>query len=111
MQGGGPELTVLSNVLRRPISIYELDYDWWEAQSKASVDGIDQVKKVPEKCRLKCVGSFGTVFRDPLADIPHSVVLSGLQEGAYSWHIHVLVVESGFGEKHATALLPKQCYV
>ncbi len=115
LQGGGPELTVLSNVLRRPISIYELDSDWWEAKSKASVGdvdgGIDQVLSIPDRCRLKCVGSFGTVFRDPLADIPDSVVLSGLQEGAYSWHIHVLVVDSGFGEKHACALLPKQCYV
>lgn len=98
LQGGGPELTVLSNVLRRPISVYELVRD-------------DQFQDdVPSTCNIKCVGSFGDVFIDPLFEIPDHAVISGLQEGAYSWHIHVLVVDAGQGEKHACALLPKQCY-
>jgi hypothetical protein len=99
LQGGGPELTVLSNVLRRPISVYEL-----------SDDDNQFDTGVPNVCKIKCVGIFGDVFMDPLSEIPSHAILTGLQEGAYSWHIHVLVVDAGHGEKHACALLPKQCY-
>ena len=98
LQGGGPELTVLSNVLRRPISVYELSDD-------EHFEG-----GVPNICKIKRVGSFGDIFTDPLYDIPNHAVLSGLQEGAYSWHIHVLVVDAGSGDKHACALLPRKCY-
>ena len=100
LQGGGPELTVLSNVLRRPISIYELEWDEEKYQGT-----------VPDMCQLKCMGSFGDIFKDPLAEIPNSAVTCGLQQGAYSWHIHILVVDSGAGENHSCALLPKACYI
>jgi len=100
LQGGGPELTVLSNVLRRPISVYELVWDDAKYQDE-----------VPDACRVQCAGSFGDIFKDPLAELPNAAVISGLQQGAYSWHIHVLVVDSGGGEKHAVALLPKDCYL
>jgi|AntRauTorckE5430_2_1112549.scaffolds.fasta_scaffold00168_4 hypothetical protein len=96
LQGGGTELTVLSNVLRRPISIYELVWDG----VKLSVD-------VPEICAVSHMGSFGDIFLDPLLNIPDHAILSGIQEGAYSWHIHILVVDGGGGEKHACVLLPK----
>lgn len=99
LQGGGPELTVLSNVLRRPISVYELTND----------EQFDI--GVPNVCKIQCVGIFGDIFTDPLGNIPNHAILGGLQEGAYSWHIHVLVVDAGNGEKHACALLPKQCYM
>lgn len=95
LQGGGPELTVLSNVLRRPISIYELD----------TTEEMEWDKEL-QRCRIKRVGSFGDRFRDPCLTIPDSAVLSGLQPGAYSWHLHVLVLDVGPGEKHACALLP-----
>eukprot|EP01083_Nonionella_stella_P271900 921831_1 len=159
LQGGGPELTVLSNVLRRPISIYELDMSpeqWLQKvdvavddddddddddanndttvspsliangqdkdisdegegnmdqngsgkTSEAQIDSKSNGNKqkslykmiIPERCRIKCVGKFGDVFKDPLSEIPDPAVISGLQEGAYSWHIHILVVDSGKGE-------------
>ncbi len=100
LQGGGPELTVLSNVLRRPISVYELDWD--EDKYKGTI---------PDVCQLKCMGSFGEIFKDPLSKIEFPAVLSGLQPGAYAWHIHILVVDTGAGEKHAVTLLPQACYM
>lgn len=97
LQGGGPELTVLSNVLRRPISIYELD---------STAEGLEDDKRL-NRCRITRVGSFGDRFKDPCLTIPDSAVLSGLQPaGAYSWHLHILVLDVGSGEKHACALLP-----
>lgn len=98
LQGGGPELTVLSNVLRRPISIYELD---WNGSGE----------HVPDVIRLKHMGTFGDIFKDPLSKMPNPAVISGLQPGAYSWHVHILVVDAGNGEKHACALLPRKCYI
>ena len=105
LQGGGPELTVLSNVLRRPISIYELD---WKESGNAE---DDKQTTIPDVLDLKHMGTFGDIFKDPLSKISNPAVLSGLQQGAYSWHIHILVVDAGLGEKHACALLPKECYV
>ncbi len=119
LQGGGPELTVLSNVLRRPISIYELDQDFEVKYSEdvgftasASERSTRIGTPIPLNCRIKCVGSFGDIFKDPCSDLPRPAVLSSLlPEGAYSWHIHILVVDAGPGEKHACALLPKFSYV
>lgn len=99
LQGGGPELTVLSNVLRRPISVFELDVDDETYESKDS--------EIPSRCRIKRVGTFGDSFKDPCASVPNSAVLSGLQPGAYSWHLHILVVDAGLAEKHACTLLPQ----
>jgi hypothetical protein len=96
LHGGGTELTVLSNVLRRPISVYELVWD------EDKLGG-----HIPENCEVKCVGTFGDIFIDPLLDIPNHVILSGIREGAYSWHIHILIVDAGGGDKHACSLLPK----
>jgi len=107
LQGGGPELTVLSNVLRRPISIYEIDTS---DEAFTSTWNRDDGKDVPNICPIKCVGSFGQIFQDPCLEIPQSAILQNIQAGAFSWHIHVLVVDSGNGEKHACALLPKVCY-
>ena len=110
LQGGGPELTVLSNVLRRPISIYEIDTSDAAFATTWNHDD-DNEKDVPENiCPIKCVGSFGEVFQDPCLEIPQSAILQNIQAGAFSWHIHVLVVDSDNGEKHACALLPKVCY-
>lgn len=96
-QGGGPELTVLANVLRRPITIYELC--------------TDQDPIIGRTCKIKAVGSFGDIFIDPIKEIPNSAVLSGIQPGAYSWQVHILVVDSGpNNEKHACTLLPRSIY-
>jgi hypothetical protein len=88
MYGGGPELTVLANILRRPISIYELcDDDAWQQQD--------------ETCLIECKGTFGSdVFSDPLG--PDSAVLAG---SSFLWHLHVLVLDASPQEKHACVLL------
>ncbi len=125
LQGGGPELTVLSNVLRRPISIYELDELIYEEDddniklrddtelrnNNKNVQKITSSSIIPLQFRIKCVGTFGDLFKDPCAEIPNPAVISGLLPGAYSWHIHLLILDSGPNEKHACALLPKQCYL
>jgi len=123
LQGGGAELTVLSNVLRRPISVYELDEGAEcnvistkindDEPSESNMEGDEclnshnSVPPIPSKYRIKCVGLFGDIFKDPCTEIPNSAVLENLQEGAYSWHIHILIVDAGEGEKHACALLPR----
>jgi hypothetical protein len=101
LYGGGPELTVLSNVLRRPISIYELD------DKKSNVSNDIQTRD-DTTCSIRCMGVFGDIFQDPCAtSIPDSAVLSGLQPGAYSWHLHILVLDTSPVEKHACVLLPQ----
>mmetsp|Transcript_22724 Transcript_22724/g.65494 ORF Transcript_22724/g.65494 Transcript_22724/m.65494 type:complete len:270 (+) Transcript_22724:92-901(+) len=106
LYGGGPEITVLSNVLRRPITIYELHDE--EIERANGQTGEDQ-PPLPMECRIKRVGVFGDMFKDPLLSIPDSAVLSGLQPGAYSWHLHILIVEASLNEKHACVLLPDYC--
>lgn len=61
------------------------------------------------QCRVKRVGVFGDLFADPLLSMPDSAVLSGLQPGAYSWHLHILIVDASLNEKHACVLLPDYC--
>ena len=113
LQGGGPELTALSNVLRRPISIYELAPLCEEEEDTVGPETLEERKEPPldhlERWRIREVGTFGNIFEDPLISIPDSAVLSGLQPGAYSWHLHILVVDVGQGEKHACTLLPQFC--
>ena len=94
LYGGGPELTVLSNVLRRPISIYEL----LETDDNNSTTQF-----------IQCMGTFGKdTLQDPLRKIPDSAILqSNDPPGAYSWHLHILVVDVSPHEKHACALLPQ----
>lgn len=91
LQGGGPELTALSNVLRRPIMIYELD------EKGIMESNVTEECGIPERCKIKRVGSFGDIFKDPCLKIPNSAIVSGLQPGAYSWTIHILVVDAGPG--------------
>lgn len=115
LYGGGPELTVLSNVLRRPITIYELHEEEIERASATQIAGGDEKEvalaapPLPLECRIKRVGVFGDIFKDPLLSIPDSAVVSGLQPGAYSWHLHILIVDASFNEKHACVLLPDDC--
>jgi len=106
LYGGGPELTVLSNLLRRPISIYELEDD--TTTTTTTAENNNNTNGESKYCRIKLAGVFGDHFKDPCLSIPNSAILSGLQPGAYSWHLHILVVDAGF-EKHACALLPKFC--
>jgi hypothetical protein len=98
LRGGGPELTVLSNILRRPISIYEL----------SSNDESDDNKFTQA---IQCMGTFGeSLFADPLVKVPDSAILNnnGSMPGAYSWHLHILVVDTSMpDEKHACVLLPQ----
>ena len=101
LYGGGPELTVLANLLRRPISIYEL--------SSNDNDSIDDTTTLA----IQCMGTFGeSIFADPLANVPDSAILNNNKRkpGAYSWHLHILVVDTSLpDEKHACVLLPQSC--
>ena len=100
LYGGGPELAVLSNVLRRPISVYELE-------DHSSTSPVENSAMDSSSCSIVCKGVFGApIFRDPCQSIPDSAILSNLQPGAYSWHLHILVVDSG-RDKHACVLLPQ----
>ena len=95
-------MTVLANVLRRPISIYEL------ASTSVSVTYGNAVNDVQP---IVCKGVFGAdSFEDPLLDIPESAVLQvgSHPVGAFSWHLHILVVDVSVDEKHACVLLPHQ---
>lgn len=115
MYGGGPELTVLSNILRRPISIYHLK----ETQNADSQDNSR---------RLERMGVFGEgMFEDPGRTIPDSVISNAvfftldsrdMQQNngqsspiigspmKCSWHLHVLIADASENEKHACVLLP-----
>lgn len=111
LYGGGPELTVLSNVLRRPISIYEVDHRHSTSRETTNTiisnDGLKDSSTT--SIGIECKGVFGgDRFADPCANIPDSAILSGLQPGAYSWHLHILVLDvASTGEKHACVLLPQ----
>lgn len=123
MYGGGPELTVLSNILRRPISIYHIN----PAQ-----------QNIQSVCKIDRVGVFGEgLYEDPCNTFPNSVVSNAVfftmnrqsisdTEPQYasnkaniasaapilsspfkcSWHLHILIADSSEGEKHACVLLP-----
>jgi hypothetical protein len=107
LYGGGAELTVLANVLRRPISIYELAA---APDSKSNLDKDIRVKDTISQS-IVCKGIFGSsTFEDPLLSIPLSAVLQASTQpvGAYCWHLHILVVDVSVNEKHACVLLPQQ---
>lgn len=121
LYGGGPELTVLANVLRRPISIYEIDYD----NMNTNYDDDDDYDENDNHLPIVCKGTFGDgIFEDPLLQINNgkddggaantdpssfssssttttslqSAVLSTnhmqqITPGAYSWHLHILIVD------------------
>jgi hypothetical protein len=97
---GGPELTVLSNLYRRPISIYELD----DAQFRSMITekntiSIGEDTPIPIDKR----GTFGlNLFEDPCVAYPGSAVATSRE-----WHIHVLVLDVSAKEKHACVLLPE----
>ncbi len=120
LYGGGPELVALSNILRRPISIYEVDEQRVQQQLQNHLNGdykdtlSESDDGTPPKILfpIVCKGSFGEgVFEDPhLTSIPDSVILSNMQPGAYSWRLHILVLNSSPTEKHACVLLPQRIY-
>jgi hypothetical protein len=132
LYGGGPELTVLSNILRRPISIFHL-------KQRTGVGGGKE-----DNCReLQRMGVFGEgLFEDSCNSIPDSVVTNAVfftvdGRGAVgrrrqeeerssssssssttsvppsissplkcSWHLNILIADAGDGQKHACVLLP-----
>jgi hypothetical protein len=134
LYGGGPELAVLSNVLRRPISIYEVDENSLQQQqqrsnndecykndrSSSNSSSNDEVSSSSSSSSpsdefcfpITCKGSFGEgVFDDPcLTSIPDSAVISNIQPGAYSWRLHILVLDVSPTERHACVLLPQRIY-
>lgn len=118
LYGGGPELTVLSNILRRPISIYHLKQPTKEAEETTE-----------NFCEIERMGVFGEgLFEDPGESVPDSVIsnavfftlgrskqqteqspkeLSPLSSPLKcSWHLHILIADASETEKHATVLLP-----
>lgn len=121
LYGGGPELAVLANVLRRPISIYEVDKPRLtqlmeetisDEKSPKIQDTLSPASMAPDGATMfpiVCKGSFGEgIFEDPcLTSIPNSAVLSNMQPGAYSWRLNILVLTVSPGDKHACVLLPQ----
>jgi hypothetical protein len=114
LYGGGPELAVLSNVLRRPISIFEVDKqrlrDFIDGQSDENIDNKnDDDNNMESFLPIVCKGSFGEViFEDPcITSIHDSALLSNIQPGAFSWRLHILVLDVSPGEKHACVLMPQ----
>ena len=121
LYGGGPELVVLSNILRRPISIYEVDEQRLMEQQQKLQNGdftmetfgnANNITSPEVFFPIVCKGSFGEgIFEDPcLTSIPDSVILANMQPGAYSWRMHILVLNSSPTEKHACVLLPQRIY-
>eukprot|EP00536_Pseudo-nitzschia_multiseries_P000651 jgi/Psemu1/179175/e_gw1.8.24.1 len=110
LYGGGPELAVLSNILRRPISIYEADYDRLIQQASTGKLSFNDTETSSEGVfPIVCKGSFGEgVFEDPcLTSIPDSVIGANMP-GEYSWRLHILVLDVSPTQKHACVLLPRQ---
>ncbi|KAL7480702.1 hypothetical protein ACHAW6_006366 [Cyclotella cf. meneghiniana] len=71
LYGGGPELTVLSNILRRPISIYHLKPPQNNFELQKDVDST----RMEGPCKIERVAVFGEgLFEDPCSTIPNSVV-------------------------------------
>jgi hypothetical protein len=128
LYGGGPELVTLSNILRRPISIYHLKPP---SQHQQTVSSSSDATKYYE---LERMGVFGEgLFEDQCQKIPDSVISNAIfftvggrstenqQQGQIpfnrgfspissplksSWHLHVLIADAGENEKHASVLLP-----
>ena len=107
LYGGGPELTVLSNMLRRPLSIYHLKQ-------------TTNVEKSSQKSReIVQMGCFGEgLFEDPCQSIPDSIVSNAVffsldsrssspsSPMRPSWHLHILIADVSENERHASLLLP-----
>jgi len=151
LYGGGPELTCLSNILRRPISIYHLKQQQSQQQQQISTANTNATASTATTCcELERMGVFGEgLFEDPCGSIPDSVIsnavfftvdgskliqqsqssssssttassstttttvedassiLNGISSPLKcSWHLHVLIADSGNNEKHASVLLP-----
>mmetsp|Transcript_27283 Transcript_27283/g.41998 ORF Transcript_27283/g.41998 Transcript_27283/m.41998 type:complete len:354 (+) Transcript_27283:155-1216(+) len=143
LYGGGPELTCLSNILRRPISIYHLKQQQSQEQQQISTanNTTASTATTTTYCELERMGVFGEgLFEDPCQSIPDSVIsnavfftvdgskliqqtqsslsttttvddassiLNGISSPLKcSWHLHVLIADSGNNEKHASVLLP-----
>ena len=142
LYGGGPELTVLSNILRRPISIYHLKQQQ-QKQQISTMNATDASSSsstttaAATYCELERMGVFGEgLFEDQCQSIPNSVISNAVfftvegskvkqqsssssfeEDTSYilngissplkcSWHIHVLIADTGNGEMHASVLLP-----
>jgi OTU-like cysteine protease len=129
LYGGGPELTVLANIFRRPISIYELAPPPPSSSSffSTALSGHDQDSSNPRTtaphdiCPIIWKGTFGDgLFDDPCGNtssLPQSAVLSSSggtgvvgQTKATNWHLHILVIDVSPTEKHACVLVPNNEY-
>eukprot|EP00986_Skeletonema_menzelii_P001276 scaffold338_cov155-Skeletonema_menzelii.AAC.10 len=112
LYGGGPELTVLSNILRRPISIYHL-----KQQQQSSIMNATDSSTATTCCELERMGVFGEVFftvdgckvkqQSSSLEEDTTLILNGISSPLKcSWHLHVLIADTGNNEKHASVLLP-----
>jgi hypothetical protein len=115
LYGGGPELTVLSNWLRREIAIYEIDEQQQREEDESS--HLENSHQSPLEATTNnhhnhtlleqsmiLRGIFGeNVFADRLP--PDSAVRHVPLDG-HDWRIHILIVDTNPSEKHACVLLP-----
>jgi len=138
LYGGGPELTVLSNILRRPISVYELartttrtatggrnvsSSSTTSSQEQSSSEHSEDPKpSTTTTCPIVCKGTFGDgIFEDPCQKmdiLPQSAVIYSLSSSSSSfigarpatlnWHLHILILDVTPTEKHACVLIPTE---
>ena len=109
LYGGGPELTVLSNVWRRPISVYELAPS--SLTSFLTKTDDEEAVTTTSQCAIECQGTFGSgVLEDPLPADSAVLAATGGFVGSplptFFWHLHILVLDVAPHEKHACVLLP-----
>jgi hypothetical protein len=111
LYGGGPELTVLSNWLRREIAIYEIEQQQQQQQEPSHLDSRHSLLDATDNTTAQeqpmvLRGVFGeNVFIDMLP--PESAVRHApLPFGSHDWRIHILIVDTDPSEKHACVLLP-----
>jgi hypothetical protein len=127
--GGGPELTILSNILRRPITIYEIDYNKTTTTSHTEnnsnsndysnyIDRNDNIIETPitidsDAMYIVAKGTFGEgVFHDPLSSCnvdsnnnnqDNTTIIHQIS----NWHLNVLIVDVSDHTKHACVLYPQ----
>jgi hypothetical protein len=110
LYGGGPELTVMANILRRPISIYELQLP----KAPPATDNNNNKNNSSLPCPIICKGTFGDgLFDDPCWTVKwwnnnssHSSHPPSAVTQISQWHLHILIVDTSPTEKHACVLVP-----
>eukprot|EP00538_Stauroneis_constricta_P008961 CAMPEP_0119549364 /NCGR_PEP_ID=MMETSP1352-20130426/3080_1 /TAXON_ID=265584 /ORGANISM="Stauroneis constricta, Strain CCMP1120" /LENGTH=379 /DNA_ID=CAMNT_0007594897 /DNA_START=77 /DNA_END=1213 /DNA_ORIENTATION=- len=119
LYAGGPELTVLSNILQAPIHVYECvtnapSLSSQEQQQQPTVqfkilDGAaPSTDELTTSCSIQNVGTFGDKFRNSqfASKIPNWALDGQQQQQQQHDAIHILMLNTSQNEKHACLLMP-----